>query len=81
MAKIQIVVRHNGAGWLVVTNGKAVRMLKRAQPYSDREEALSDALFSARMLNAMGDEAQVLVESGDGIKPVSEPQEWVWLKH
>ena len=78
-AKIHIVVRHNGAGWQVLTIGKPATSADAARPYSSREQALSDALFSARMLDALGEE--VLLEGSDGVKPVTEETQRVWLRH
>jgi hypothetical protein len=79
-AKIHIVVRHNGAGWQVLTIGKPASA-EAARPYSSREQALSDALFSARMLDALGEEVEVLLEGSDGVKPVTEETQRVWLRH
>lgn len=79
-AKIHIVVRHTGSGWQVLTIGKAASA-DVARPYTSRDQALSDALFSARMLNALGEEVEVLLEGSDGVKPVSEETSQVWLRH
>lgn len=80
-AKIHIVVRHNGAGWQVLTIGKPANSADAARPYSSRDEALSDALFSARMLDALGEEVEVLLEGGDGVKPVTEAMNQIWRRH
>jgi hypothetical protein len=80
-AKIHIVVRHNGAGWQVLTIGRPTDATDVARPYSSREQALSDALFSARMLDALGEEVEVLLEGSDGVKPVTEETSRVWLRH
>jgi len=80
-AKIHIVVRHNGAGWQVLTIGKPVETSDTSRPYFSREQALSDALFSARMLNDLGEEVEVLLEGSDGVKPVTEEPSQVWLRH
>ena len=80
-AKIHIVVRHNGAGWQVLTIGKPATSADAARPYSSREQALSDALFAARMLDALGEEVEVLLEGSDGVKPVTEETQRVWLRH
>ena len=80
-AKIHIVVRHNGAGWQVLTFGRPTDSADVARPYSSREQALSDALFSARMLDALGEEVEVLLEGSDGVKPVTEETSRVWLRH
>ena len=80
-AKIYIVVRHNGAGWQVLTIGKPAESSDAARPYSSREQALSDALFSARMLNALGEEVEVLLEGAEGVRPVTEETSQVWLRH
>ena len=79
--KIHIVVRHNGAGWQVLTIGKPAESVDLARPYSNREQALSDALFSARMLNALGEDVEVLLEGSDGVKPVTEETNQIWLRH
>lgn len=80
-AKIHIVVRHNGAGWQVLTVGKPATSADVARPYASREEALSDALFSARMLDALGEEVEVLLEGSEGMKLVTEETNRVWLRH
>ena len=80
-AKIHIVVRHNGSGWQVLTIGKPAESADTARPYTSREQALSDALFSARMLDALGEEVEVLLEGSDGVKPVTEETAQVWLRH
>lgn len=80
-AKIRIVVRHNGAGWQVLTIGKPVAPADAARPYTSREQALSDALFSARMLDALGEEVEVLLEGSHGLKPVTEETSQIWLRH
>jgi hypothetical protein len=80
-AKIHIVVRHNGAGWQVLTICKPADSASGARPYASREQALSDALFSARMLNALGEDVEVLLEGSDGMRPVSEETSQVWLRH
>ena len=80
-AKIYIVVRHNGAGWQVLTIGKPSETADTALPYTSRDQALSDALFSARMLNALGEETEVLLEGSEGVKPVTEETSQIWLRH
>lgn len=80
-AKIHIVVRHNGAGWQVLTIGKPAESSDAAMPYASREQALSDALFSARMLNALGEDVEVLLEGSEGVKPVTEETSQIWLRH
>jgi len=80
-AKIHIVVRHNGAGWQVLTIGEPAETPDTSRPYSSRDQALSDALFSARMLNALGEEVEVLLEGSEGVKPVSEETSQIWLRH
>ena len=81
MARLKIQVRHNGIGWQVATTGRVRPMIDRARPYATREEALSDALFSARMLRALGADVEVLLECSDGMRLVDEEPEQVWLKH
>ncbi|MGN6487386.1 MAG: hypothetical protein ACTHLT_06155 [Devosia sp.] len=80
-AKIHIVVRHNGTGWQVLTIGEPAESPDAARPYASREQALSDALFSARMLDALGEEVEVLLEGSDGVKRVTEESSQVWLRH
>jgi hypothetical protein len=79
--KIHIVVRHNGMGWQVLTIGRPSDSGDLARPYTSREQALSDALFSARMLDALGEEVEVLLEGSEGVKPVTEETSQIWLRH
>ena len=65
----------------MLTIGKPATSAEAARPYSSREQALSDALFSARMLDALGEEVQVLLEGSDGVRPVTEETSQVWLRH
>lgn len=79
MAKIRIIVRYNGAGWMVTSSSR--RKAPAARPYRTRDEAVSDAFFASRMLQAMGDEVAVFVEGPQGIVETSAEAEQVWLKH
>lgn len=79
MAKIRIVIRYNGSGWLVTSTSQ--RKPPSNRPYSSRDEALSDAFFASRMLQAMGDEVAVFVEGPNGIVETNSEQEHVWRRH
>lgn len=79
MAKIRIIVRYNGAGWLVTSTSQ--RQPPSARPYSSREEAVSDAFFASRMLQAMGDEVAIFVEGPQGIVEQGSETETIWRKH
>lgn len=79
MARIRIIIRYNGAGWLVTSTSQ--RQLPSARPYASRDEALSDAFFASRMLQAMGDDVAVFVEGPQGIVETSTEPEHVWRKH
>ncbi len=81
MTRLKLQVRHNGTGWQVATTGRVRPMIDRTRPYASREEALSDALFSARMLRALGAEVEVQLECSDGMRTINEEPEQVWLKH
>ena len=52
-----------------------------ARPYSTRDEAVSDAFFASRMLQAMGDEVAVFVEGPGGIVETNSETEHVWRRH
>jgi hypothetical protein len=67
--------------WQRLFRCKAGHQAFAAHPYANREQALSDALFSARMLNALGEEVEVLLEGSDGVKPVTEETSQIWLRH
>jgi hypothetical protein len=79
MARIKIIVRYNGAGWLVTSTSQ--RKLPAARPYRTRDEAVSDAFFASRMLQAMGDDVAVFVEGPHGIVEQSAETDQIWLKH
>ena len=80
MAKIRIIVRYNGAGWLVTSTSQ--RKAPPARPYSSRDEAVSDAFFASRMPQAMGDEVAIFVEGPQGIvETTSEMEQQVFRKH
>ncbi len=73
MTTVRILVRHDGAGWRIASPGR--------DPYTQRDEAISDALFAARMLRALGESAAVYVENSDGLRLVGEEDVQVWRKH
>lgn len=80
MAKIRIIVRYNGAGWLVTSTSQ--RKQPASRPYSSKDEAVSDAFFASRMLQAMGDEVAIFVEGPQGIvETSSEVEQHVFRKH
>ena len=79
MAKIRIIVRYNGAGWLVTSTSQ--RKHPPVRPYASRDEAVSDAFFASRMLQAMGDEVAIFVEGPNGIVEQSSETQHIWRKH
>jgi len=79
MAKIRLIVRYNGAGWLVTNTSQ--RQLPSGRPYASRDEAVSDAFFASRMLQAMGDEVAVFIEGANGIVETSSETEMIWRRH
>ena len=81
MAAVRIVVRHDGVGWSIDSDGQDVDSVKRPRPYEQREEAISDALFAARMLRALGSDAVVCVQNSDGIHVVRDEETRVWRQH
>lgn len=72
MTVVRLIIYDNGSGWCVRSRDDDFALGTPALPYSQREDAISDALFTARMLRAMGDEAVVYVANSDGLKVVSE---------
>lgn len=81
MAEVRIFVRHDGAGWHIAASETEEAQPGGPKPYSQREDAIADALFAARMIRAMGDDALVYVENSDGLRLVPEDTVMVWLKH
>lgn len=81
MTTVRILVRHDGAGWRIASPGHDLETETGPRPYTQREEAISDALFAARMLRALGEEASVYVENSDGLRLVAEGDVRVWRKH
>jgi hypothetical protein len=79
MARIKIIVRYNGVGWLVTSTSQ--RKPPPGRPYSSKDQALSDAFFASRMLEAMGDEVAVFVEGPNGMVETSSQSEQVFRKH
>lgn len=81
MATVRLIIYDNGSGWCVRSRDDSVEMGTPPRPYEQREDAISDALFTARMLRAMGDEAVVYVVNDDGLKVVSEETLGVYRVH
>ena len=81
MAIVRLIIYDNGAGWCVRSRDDAVELPAPGRPYDQRDDAISDALFTARMLRAMGDEAVVYVANSDGLKVVSEETLGVFRVH
>lgn len=79
MAKIRIIVRYNGAGWLVTSSSQ--RQPPKPRPYASKDEAVSDALFASRMLEAMGDEVAIFVEGANGMVETQSEAEHIWRRH
>ena len=78
---VRILVRHDGAGWRIASPERDIEASGRPRPYTQREEAISDALFAARMLRALGETASVYVENSDGLRLVADEDVQVWRKH
>ncbi|MBN9314682.1 MAG: hypothetical protein J0I99_03000 [Devosia sp.] len=78
---VRILVTHDGVGWRIASPGRDLDAGNRPRPYSQREEAISDALFAARMLRALGEPASVYVENSDGLRLVAEEDVHVWRRH
>jgi hypothetical protein len=81
MAEVRIFVRHDGTGWQIGGVEREPPSASTPRPYTQREDAIADALFAARMIRAMGDDAMVYVENSDGMRLVPEDTVMVWLKH
>lgn len=79
MAKLRIIVRYDGAGWIVCCDLAIPD--SAARPYAQRDEAVADALFARRMLDAMGHETEVLVEGPGGIHAIEATEEHIWRRH
>lgn len=79
MAKIRIIVRFTGAGWVVCSTSR--RSMPLPRPYAQRDEALSDAVFASRMLKAMGEDVSVFIDGPGGLVSAEVDAERVWLKH
>lgn len=81
MTTVRILVRHDGAGWRIASPGRDLDTASGPRPYTQRDEAISDALFAARMLRALGEAASVYVENSDGLRLVADEDVQVWRKH
>lgn len=81
MTTVRILVRHDGAGWRIASPGHELDTGSGPRPYSQRDEAISDAQFAARMLRALGEEASVYVENSDGLRLVPDEEVQIWRKH
>jgi len=81
MAEVRIFVRHDGTGWQIAGAEDNRHPGTSPRPYLQRVDAIADALFAARMICAMGDDALVYVENSDGLRLVPEEATMVWLKH
>jgi hypothetical protein len=81
MTEVRIFVRHDGAGWKIAASEHEIHPATGPRPYTRREDAIADALFAARMIRAIGDDALVFVENNDGMRLVPEDTVMVWLKH
>jgi hypothetical protein len=78
---VKILVTHDGAGWRIASPEREIEPRGRPRPYAKRDEAISDALFAARMLRALGEAASVYVENSDGLRLVADEDVQVWRKH
>ncbi len=78
---VRILVTHDGAGWRIASPERDIEPKSGPKPYMQREEAISDALFAARMLRALGETASVYVENSDGLRLVGDEDVQVWRKH
>ena len=81
MATVRILVRHDGSGWRIASPEHELDTTQGPRPYAQRDEAISDALFAARMLRALGETAAVYVENSDGLRLVADEDVQVWRKH
>ncbi|MDB5541217.1 MAG: hypothetical protein JWQ89_2944 [Devosia sp.] len=81
MTTVKILVKHDGAGWRIASAEKDLDTSGGPRPYTQRDEAISDALFAARMLRAMGENASVFVENSDGLRLVGEEDVQFWRSH
>ncbi len=78
---VRILVRHDGTGWRIASPEHKFDSGGGPRPYTQREEAIADALFAARMLRALGEDAAVYVENSDGLRLVGGEDVQVWRKH
>ena len=78
---VRILVTHDGGGWRIASPERDLDAANGPRPYAQREEAISDALFAARMLRALGESASVYVENSDGLRLVADEEVHVWRKH
>jgi len=78
---VRILVQHDGTGWRIASPGQELDRVRLPRPYAQREEAVSDALFAARMLRALGEDASVYVENSDGLRLVGDEETQVWRRH
>lgn len=81
MTTVRILVRHDGAGWRIASPERDLDTSGGPRPYKQRDEAISDALFAARMLRALGEEASVYVENSDGLRLIGEADVQFWRRH
>lgn len=81
MAAVRILIRYDGGGWRIASPERDLGDAGGPRPYSQRDEAISDALFAARMLRALGEDAAVYVENSDGLRLVADEDQQVWRKH
>lgn len=81
MARVRLVVYDDGKGWSIGGSGDSTELGHGARPYDQRDEAIADALFAARMLRAMGEDAVVYVENSDGLRLVNEDAMAGWRVH
>ena len=81
MTTVRILVRHDGSGWRIASPGRDLDTATGPRPYTQRDEAISDALFAARMIRALGEEVSVYVENSDGLRLVPDADVQVWRKH
>ena len=81
MSRVRLVVYDDGEGWSIGGSGDTNDIDHNARPYDQRDEAIADALFAARMLRAMGEDAVVYVANSDGLKLVNEDIMAGWQVH
>lgn len=81
MSRVRLVVYDDGVGWSIGGSGHTHELDHRPRPYEQRDEAIADALFAARMLRAMGEDAVVYVENDDGLRLVTDEIMSGWRMH